>query len=306
MIDAPRRAEPRFPPEAEPWVAAAIAAALDVGGDDVVITQGLAGSDLLVAEHALRRGARVQPAAREGARRLQGRVRRGRWGGARFDAVAAAGGAGRRPAGSARGRDPPDAAANAWVLDEAVRLAGAVSPEAFVAWDREEGDGAGGTAHFARLAREAGLALTAVVPREALAQTPTGRTGSVSGLRVRSARRRWTVAVLRGLITLEVLSRIEHELGGGSETFVLSDHFDYIAVDEHGRDHRRPRSRSGGRVDMSRRCTCRCRAGCSGGGFFPARARRFYKEHGLSEQLRDYFGARDDAGRRQQPAPLRR
>jgi predicted patatin/cPLA2 family phospholipase len=292
MIDAPRRAEPRFPPEAEPRVTAAVAAALDVGPDDVVITQGARGSDLIVAEHALNRGARVQMLLAQEPGAFRAASVGTAWA-ARFDAVVAR--AERvavlpdQPAGGS-----PYAAANAWVLDESARLAGAASPEAFVVWDREEGDGAGGTAHFARLAREAGLALTAVVPREAW-RTPNRPYWE----------RQWAPGPkrllaldgggIRGLITLEVLRRIEHELGGGSETFVLSDHFDYIAGTSTGAIiatslalGRRVDEITQMYVQMSRRVFRRR--------FFPRRLKSFYKEHGLSEQLRDYFGAETTLG----------
>ena len=60
MIDAADRKQPRFPPGAESNAAAAIAAALrelDAGPDDLGITEGACGGDLLFAEALLARGA---------------------------------------------------------------------------------------------------------------------------------------------------------------------------------------------------------------------------------------------------------
>src|SRR5271166_2096571 len=63
MIDAPGRQKPRFPPDKEPVAATAIASALadlDVGQGDLAICGGACGGDLLFAEAALARGARLE------------------------------------------------------------------------------------------------------------------------------------------------------------------------------------------------------------------------------------------------------
>jgi hypothetical protein len=63
MIDAPDRAKPRFPQDKEPIAARAIAstvADLDIGADDLAICGGACGGDLLFAEAALARGARLE------------------------------------------------------------------------------------------------------------------------------------------------------------------------------------------------------------------------------------------------------
>lgn len=62
MIDAPGRAEPRFPPEKEAIAATAIDNLLDqlgMGAEDMAICGGACGGDTLFAEAALRRGCRV-------------------------------------------------------------------------------------------------------------------------------------------------------------------------------------------------------------------------------------------------------
>lgn len=63
MVDAPGRKEPRFPADKEPVAAAAIDQALSDEGasdQDLALTQGAAGGDLLFAEAALKRGLRLQ------------------------------------------------------------------------------------------------------------------------------------------------------------------------------------------------------------------------------------------------------
>lgn len=63
MIDCPGREEPRFPPEKEPVAAREIACKLDAlgaGPDDLAITQGACGGDLLFTEAALLRGMKVR------------------------------------------------------------------------------------------------------------------------------------------------------------------------------------------------------------------------------------------------------
>lgn len=63
MIDARDRAKPRFPPDQEPVAASAIAAVLDEAGaaaNDLGITEGACGGDLIFAEAILARGARLE------------------------------------------------------------------------------------------------------------------------------------------------------------------------------------------------------------------------------------------------------
>ncbi len=63
MIDAPGREKPRFPPDKEPIAASAIRTAmaeLDVGARDLCICGGACGGDLLFAEAALAREARLE------------------------------------------------------------------------------------------------------------------------------------------------------------------------------------------------------------------------------------------------------
>ena len=63
MIDAPDRTPPRFPPDKEPIAAQKIAQTLDeLGADsqDLVLTQGACGGDILFAEACQQRGVKLQ------------------------------------------------------------------------------------------------------------------------------------------------------------------------------------------------------------------------------------------------------
>ena len=63
MIDAPDRTPPRFPPDKEPIAAQKIAETLDelgAGPQDLGITQGACGGDILFAEACRQRGVKLQ------------------------------------------------------------------------------------------------------------------------------------------------------------------------------------------------------------------------------------------------------
>src|SRR6478735_9361271 len=62
MVDTPDRARPRFPPDQVDRVtreARAVLARWSVGPETTLVTQGARGADIIVAEEALTRGARV-------------------------------------------------------------------------------------------------------------------------------------------------------------------------------------------------------------------------------------------------------
>ena len=168
MVDAPDRPVPRFPQEAVRRIAAAIDQILDrwdVGPGSVVLTQGARGTDILVAESALRRGARVRlflalPPAEFEARSVS--LPGSDWS-KRFQAlldrcevIVQAEAIGAPPAG-----ESPFARNNRWVLGEAARLAEQekVPFRVLVVWDQSETDGAGGTADFAAAAEQHGVSL---------------------------------------------------------------------------------------------------------------------------------------------------
>jgi hypothetical protein len=63
MVDAPDRARPRFPPAEVPRVAAKVGAVFErwnVGPGTTLVTGGARGADIIAAEAALARGARVR------------------------------------------------------------------------------------------------------------------------------------------------------------------------------------------------------------------------------------------------------
>jgi len=154
MIDAPGRAEPRFPPDKEDIAADAVAATLNALGTDVrdlAICGGACGGDLLFAEACLARGAKLElyiPFDEQTFLLNSVDFADARWR-ARFYAAKA----------SARlhvmpdelgplpyGEDPYERN-NLWMLKSAMRFGG--DKIAFITlWNGQGGDGRGGTKHL--------------------------------------------------------------------------------------------------------------------------------------------------------------
>jgi hypothetical protein len=162
MIDAPGREKPRFPPDKEPVAARAIASALadlDVGPGDLSICGGACGGDLLFAEAALARGARLElyipfeePTFLEKSVDFAG----GDWR-ARFFAAKARGVlfvAPRELGPPQEGEDPYERN-NRWMMDAALRF-GADKVDFVCLWNGEGGDGPGGTKHMMEEVRQRG------------------------------------------------------------------------------------------------------------------------------------------------------
>ena len=185
MIDAPDRAEPRFPPALVPAAAAHIAAALDhleAGPLDLGLTQGAAGADLLFAEAAQARALPLlflQPFGEdEFIARSVRPVSEGEQWVARYRTVAA------RLASPPRAMPPAAAVAeaaytpfercNRWLLDTALACGGD-RVWLLCLWDGRRGDGAGGTAHMVEeVSRRRGHVLH-IDPRDLQAHDPAGR-----------------------------------------------------------------------------------------------------------------------------------
>ena len=177
MVDAPDRATPRFPPACVPAAGQRIAAALDqlqAGPDDLGLTQGAAGGDLLFAEAALARGMALQLLQPfEQAEFIERSVRpvcEGEDWVARYRAVAArlarppqalpAPAVGAAPMCGTHDAltldkrtfdqpalDNPFERCNRWLLDTALACGGE-HVWLLCLWDGRGGDGAGGTAHM--------------------------------------------------------------------------------------------------------------------------------------------------------------
>ena len=150
MIDAPGRGKPRFPPDKEPIAVQAIAGALadiDVGPPDLCICGGACGGDLLFAEAALARGARLElyipfeePTFLENSVDFAG----GDWD-ARFFAAKARGvlHVAPRELGQLQEGEDPYERNNRWMLGAALSFG---ADRVFVSlWNGEDGDGPGGT-----------------------------------------------------------------------------------------------------------------------------------------------------------------
>jgi hypothetical protein len=162
MIDAPGREKPRFPPGEEPVAAGAIASALadlDVGPSDLCICGGACGGDLLFAEAALARSARLElyipfkePIFLEKSVDFAGGAWRARY----FAAKAAATlHVAPRELGPLQDGDDPYERENRWMLDQGSRF-GAEKLDFICLWNGEGGDGPGGTKHMMEEVRRRG------------------------------------------------------------------------------------------------------------------------------------------------------
>jgi hypothetical protein len=166
MVDAPDRATPRFPASRVDAAARRIVAALDdlgAGPEDLALTQGAAGGDLLFAEACLARGVPLRlllPLALPEfiAASLLPVVDGAAWH-ARFRAVVDRLDESPREAPAVLGPLAPaeDAfvRANLWLLETALAF-GADRLVCICLWDGRGGDGPGGTRHLVDAVRAAG------------------------------------------------------------------------------------------------------------------------------------------------------
>ncbi len=159
MVDAPGRATPRFPPAKEPIAARKIAETLEqlhAGPDDLALTQGACGGDLLFTEACLQRGVKVcwllplrEPEFLENSVERAGPMWRERY----FEAKAKLA-APPRIAPDELGEPPANSPAeytyercNRWLLYTAMAY-GNDRLRFICLWDGRAGDGPGGTAHM--------------------------------------------------------------------------------------------------------------------------------------------------------------
>ncbi len=167
-IDAPARATPRFPAAMEGAPATAIdraLAELAAGADDLALTQGAAGGDILFAESCQRRGLRLVlmqplPEAQFIEASVASSIDGQRWV-ARYAAVAAHAHGRPRTLPQHAGEPAGDVymRCNQWMLDTALSLH-AARLHLLCLWDGAEGDGPGGTAHMVQVVTRHGGAVT--------------------------------------------------------------------------------------------------------------------------------------------------
>jgi hypothetical protein len=162
MIDAPDRKKPRFPPGKEPIAARAIAQALadlGLGSEDLAICGGACGGDLLFAEAALARGARLElylpfdePSFLEQSVDFAGRDWRARYFAAKAAAVLHV-----APDELGPIREAEDAYQrnNRWMLESALRF-GANKVDFVCLWNGGDGDKPGGTGDMMDAVRNRG------------------------------------------------------------------------------------------------------------------------------------------------------
>jgi hypothetical protein len=163
MIDAPGRENPRFPAEKEPVARDAIARMLDrlgISSVDLAICGGACGGDLIFAEVALSRGARLElyipfdePTFLAKSVDFADANWRDRFLAAKIRATLYVMPKERGPTPEG---DDPYKRNNLWMLQAAERF-GAARVEFVCLWDGRSGDGPGGTQHLmTEVRRQAG------------------------------------------------------------------------------------------------------------------------------------------------------
>lgn len=228
MVDTPDRATPRFPSDQVPRVTAEIRRALErwsVGPGTTLICGGARGPDIIAAEQALARDAKVTLCLALPPDKFERRsVVSGDsdWG-ERFRAVLARADVqqlANPPAG-----DEVFARTNEWMIDLA-RSRAAELPHAVVVWNgRDGGDGPGGTTDFLRR-----LGYTA--PHKNLVVIDPTRRAYESRQPADGPKKLLALdgGGIRGVLSLEILRSIEDGLRAelGQNDLHLSQYFDYI------------------------------------------------------------------------------
>lgn len=156
MIDAPDRPSPRLPAVKEAAAAQKIAEAMEqlgAGPEDLALTQGACGGDLLFTEVCLQRGVRVwwmqpfdEPTFIQGSVVCRGESWRNRYLAAKAKLPTTIRSAPDQLGSPSKGVDPYERC-NHWLLYTA--LSYGISKVHFIClWNGDEGDGRGGTAHM--------------------------------------------------------------------------------------------------------------------------------------------------------------
>jgi hypothetical protein len=286
MVDAPDRPRPRFPPDQVPRVTNAIRQALDqwkVGPETTVITGGARGADVIGAEEARRRGARVRLVLALPPEKFEQRsiALPGTDWLARFRAMLEDADVEVLDAGA--GSDV-FARTNARIVELARELD--PEPRAIVVWNGGNSDGPGGTRDFiTRLGYDRPNERVRVIdPTRRAYEARQAANGPKKLLALDGGG-------IRGTLTLEVLAALESKLreryGPGC---VLSDFFDYIGGTSTGAiiaaalalgqpvgDIRRKYETLARRVFKKR--------------FLPLQLRSLYRDGPLRRELVEFFGA---------------
>lgn len=233
MVDAPNRPVPRFPPTEVARVTDEVVATLDrwsVGERTTVVCGGARGADIIVAEQARLRGAKIVLCLALPPDEFVDRsvaLPDSDWA-ERFYALLADADADVRVLSDERGDaasgDDIFAQTNAWIVDVALAR-GEEPPHAVLVWDGNTGDGPGGTRDFVRRLGHHGpdprIAVIDPVPRayrsRETAEAPK-RLLALDG------------GGIRGVLSLAILQELETQLRDRyGDGFVLADFFDYVA-----------------------------------------------------------------------------
>jgi len=290
MVDLPDRVTPRFPADQVPRVTAEVRDVLatwQVGRESTVVCGGARGADLIVAEEAQARGARILlclALPRDEFVERSVDVPGTDWLD-RFDRIAGLADVRVFDGAGGGGSDDVFARANAWMVDVARSID--AHPHAVVVWDGRRGDGSGGTADMVRR-----LGVQGPGPRVRVID-PTRRAYEA---RQDLARPKRMLSLdgggMRGMLSLQVLATIEARLRDRlrSPRLVLADYFDHIAGTStgaiiaaglalgHSVEQVQERYRSLGDIVFQKR-------------FLPLRARSLYVDRPLRRELSTFFGA---------------
>ena len=155
MVDAPDRSEARFPPDKEPLAAAAIGKLLDelgAGADDLAISSAACGGDLLFVESCLQRGLQVEiylPFVQEEFLNESINFAGEHWREKFFWVKERVQGWHIMPQelGPTAAGEDSFALVNLWMLDRTLTY-GTRKVSLICLWDRQAGDGPGGTKHL--------------------------------------------------------------------------------------------------------------------------------------------------------------
>jgi uncharacterized protein len=289
MVDLPDRATPRFPADQVPRVTSEVRATLqdwDIGPGSAVVCGGARGADLIIAEAAQSRGARIVlclAMSPESFKRRSVDIPGTDWM-SRFENVARA--AEIRVLGQAAGEaSDAFAQANTWMVEVAQEFD--PSPHAILVWDGQDGDGVGGTGDMVRRLGVQG-------PNRRIRVIDPTRRAYEARQDVTRPKRMLSLdgGGMRGVLSLEVLATIETRLRDrlGDPRLVLADYFDYIAGTStgaiiatalafgHSVEQVQERYASLGSIVFQKR-------------MLPLRARSLYMGKPLRGGLSDFFGA---------------